>query len=100
MAFRRDSERLLNWRRWLDKHRDILVALGLPDFVYGNERRWTCFLQEGGIDWESRWDVSMLTPNQAERFFDFVLREYGPDQHRCCLRALESVRQAKPSDGA
>lgn len=95
MAFRRDSERSLRWRQWLIRHQDTLVAIGLPDWIYTNEQRWTCFLQEGGLDWESRWSVDMLAPEQAEQFRDFVMDEYGPDQYKCCLRALESVTQGK-----
>src|SRR5262245_30052894 len=33
MTFRRSSERSRRWRKWIEKHRDTLVAIGLPDFL-------------------------------------------------------------------
>jgi hypothetical protein len=91
MSFRRDGERALRWQRWLDQHRDALVAAGLPSWVYAEELRWIRFLEEGGTDWESGWQVELLFPQQAERFRRFILQEYGPDQYRCCVRSLKQV---------
>ncbi len=89
MAFRRDSDRSLRWQQWLSQHRNALVAIGLPDWIFTDERRWICFLQEGGIDWESRWKIEMLSPQQAKLFFDFMVSDYGSQEHKTCLLALE-----------
>jgi hypothetical protein len=75
------------------------VAIGLPDWIYADERRWTCFLQEGGIDWEARWGVEMLSPEHAVQLRDFVISEYGPDEHKCCIRALDLGKDTKNPPG-
>lgn len=97
MAFRRDGARSQVWKQWLTNHQDALVAIGLPDWIYTDERRWTCFLQEGGLDWESGWGVKMLSPTQAKQFRDFVVAEYGSEQHKCCLGELQ--KRIAVSDG-
>ena len=99
MAFRRDSARSLRWQQWLAKHKNALEAMGLPDWIYTDERRWTCFLGEGGIDWESRWSVEMLSPQQAKRLRDFIIVEYGSEQHKCCIRELEKCITAPDDSG-
>ena len=88
MAFRREGARSHAWQQWLAKHQNELVAIGLPDWIYIDQRRWTCFLQEGGLDWESHWGVEMLSPQQAKRLRDFIVSEYGSEEHNCCLREL------------
>jgi hypothetical protein len=98
MAFRRDSSRALRWQQWLAKHHDALVSIGLPDWLYACERRWTHFLQEGGIDWESRWSVELLSHEQARHLREFVVSEYGPDEHRCCVRVLELALTREPKN--
>ena len=91
MSFRRSSEEPRRWQQWLARHRDALTSAGLPDWVYADELRWVRFLEEGGLDWESGWRVEMLSAPQAQSFQSFVLQEYGEEQYRCCLRALEAV---------
>ena len=80
MAFRRDGARFLRWREWVAKHRDTLVAIGLPDWLYADERRWISLLQEGGLDSETRWSVDMLSPKNPEKLCSFLVSEYGADQ--------------------
>jgi hypothetical protein len=53
--------------------------------------RWLRFLEEGGLDKESGWRVEVLSPEQAERFRGFRVKEFGPEQYRCCLQSLELV---------
>jgi hypothetical protein len=89
MAFRRDGARSYAWQQWLAKHQDELVAIGLPDWIYTDQQCWTWFLQECGLDWESGWGVEMLSPQQAKRFREFIVLEYGSEEHKCCLRELQ-----------
>jgi hypothetical protein len=88
VAFRRDGKAARGWDEWLDRHRDALVRCGIPEFLYGEERRWLRFLEEDGWDGETGWQVEMLAPQQAVHLKDFIIREYGPDSYRGLLRAL------------
>jgi hypothetical protein len=91
VAFQRDGQAARGWFVWLDCHRDTLVRCGIPDFLYGEERRWLGFLEEDGWDAETGWRVEMLAPQQAVHLQDFIIREYGPESYRGLLRALRSV---------
>jgi hypothetical protein len=91
VAFRRDRQAAHCWSLWLGHHRDALVRCGIPEFLYAEERRWVRLLEEDGWDAESGWRVEMLTPQQAGRLQEFVIREYGPDSYRGLLRAIRAV---------
>jgi hypothetical protein len=91
VAFPRDGQAAHSWSLWLGHHRDALVQSGIPDFLYADERRWVRLLEEDGWDAETGWRVEMLTPKQAGRLQEFVIREYGPDSYRGLLRALRAV---------
>jgi hypothetical protein len=47
MSFRRNKEKALQWQRWLRKHRDELLASGIPPLVLEDERHWEHFMYEG-----------------------------------------------------
>jgi len=44
MAFRRDKERSLAWRRFTDRHADALVRCGVPPMLLEEELRWRYFV--------------------------------------------------------
>src|SRR5688500_18861003 len=93
MSFRRDGGKAQRWQQWLAEHRSALTAAGVPDWVWSEQQRWLRFLGEGGLDWESGWRVEMLSPEQALRLREFVLRVYGADEHLCLLRSLRLVAE-------
>jgi hypothetical protein len=97
MAFRRDKARFRAWQIWLAKHHNVLIEIGLPDWIYSEERRWICFLQEGG-DLETRWGVDMLSLQQAKQFREFIITEYGSEQHKCMLRELQQRIESLDDD--
>src|SRR6266516_171735 len=47
MSFRRDKKKVRKWHTFLDKHRNELIAFGIPLTVLDDERRWEHFLYEG-----------------------------------------------------
>jgi len=47
MAFRRDKQKILSWQTFLQKHRDELLASGVPLAVLVNEQHWQHFMYEG-----------------------------------------------------
>jgi hypothetical protein len=71
-------------------HQDELIAAAVPDWLYRDEMRWYRFLEEGGWDQRTGWKVELLSPEEARRLRDFIVREYGSDTYACCLRSLES----------
>ena len=91
MSFRRNNDRSRRWKSWVDQHRDELTAAGLPDWLYTDEIRWWSFLEEGGLDWETKFRVEMLLPVQAKVLHSLISREFPPSSYQCCLRALREV---------
>ena len=47
MSFRRDKQKTRNWHKWLQKHRDELLASGVPLVVLEDEQHWQHFMYEG-----------------------------------------------------
>ena len=47
MSFRRDKVKALHWRKWLQKHRDELLACGIPHIVLEDQLHWHYFLEHG-----------------------------------------------------
>ena len=45
MSFRRDKEKALHWKRWLQKNRDELLACGVPHLVLDDMWHWYYFLE-------------------------------------------------------
>ncbi len=93
MSFRRHSEAAFTWKKWVADNRSELMTCGIPDWIWSNELRWLRFLEEGGIDGESKWNVSLLSSNQAKCFRDFVLRAYEANEYKSLLRDLERMSE-------
>ncbi len=91
MPFRRDGAKASKWKHWLATHRDTLVRCGLPDYVLRDELHWYLFLEQGGWEQESGWNVQMLTRDQARTLRDFLAAEYGSDAYPSTLRAVGNV---------
>jgi hypothetical protein len=91
MSFRRDSENLRAWHRWVTRHQDTLIRCRLPDFLYSDRLRWFRFLEHGGWDHESSWGIRMLSPLEAAVLSDFVVSEYSSEDYRLLLRNLDDV---------
>jgi hypothetical protein len=91
VAFRRDGQSARSWSLWIDRHRDALERSGVPDFVYTDKRHWVFLLEHNGWDADTGWRVEMLAPQQAAQLHEFIVREYGRDEYRGLLRALEAV---------
>lgn len=92
MSFRRNSDRSLSWRRWIDLHRDQLTAAGVPTEIFSDELRWWRFVEEGGLDYVTGWRVEMLSPSQAEILHRLVTKEYERPDLVGILRSLDDVR--------
>lgn len=88
MAFRRDSSRHHDWKRWVADHRADLLDAGVPDWILADEMRWLRFLEEG-CDYESGWWPTMLDRDHAKNLHMFIQREYGDQQYRGLLREIE-----------
>src|SRR5215471_9155104 len=61
---------------WRKEHREELLRAGMPDFVLDDERRWHYVLLHGRDDFESRWDPSWITPEQAASMLELLRSQY------------------------
>ena len=84
MSFRRDSSRDRKWKLWIGRHRDELLACGMPLMVMEDEQAWLYFLDHGyfaapGIA-EALVSVKMLPEPEARHLWEFLERnDYYPD---------------------
>ena len=74
MSFRRDKEKALQWQKWLQTHRDKLIACGIPLIVLENTANWYYFLEHGYF----------TPPDSAEPIVN-VDHMSKPDTERLCL---------------
>lgn len=85
MSFRRDKEEALKWQKWIARHRDELVACGVPHIVlerqhWGNFLDHGCFTPLGSA--EPIIDVDRMEKEQAERLCLFLERDdYSPGSY-------------------
>jgi hypothetical protein len=49
MGFRRNKGKCLEWKRWLERHRDFLVGSGLPVDVWQDPAHWGYFVEHGSL---------------------------------------------------
>jgi hypothetical protein len=88
MAFRRAKAdthgRAQRWQAWIDQHRSVLAAIGLPAEVYLDEARWQDFLENGHLHWHpsSGFEFGDLSAGQLAALHRFLEREYGAAE-RC-----------------
>jgi hypothetical protein len=68
-----------------------LTSAGTPADVFSDERRWWHFLEEGGIDRDSGWQIEMLSLQQAEALHGLITREFQRADLAYCLRSLTEV---------
>lgn len=80
MSFRNSAKTDADWRAWVRKHEDELVAAGVPRETFADRLRWFSFLAHTGLDESSRWSVEMLDARHAGRLRVFLEREYPEDQ--------------------
>ncbi len=80
MSYRRDKQKSLEWSRWVDAHRELLLlSCGLPTSVFEEQQNWFHFLDHGFYG-ERRGqpaviDVDGLSDQQAEALCSFLERQ-------------------------
>jgi hypothetical protein len=74
MSFRRDKQKTLQWQKWLQKHRDELIACGIPHIVLEDIWHWYYFLEHG-----------YFTPLGSAEPIIYVDRMSKADAERLCL---------------
>lgn len=80
MAFRRDKEKALRWKRWVQNNRDQLQAAGVPAEVYEDRDRWLYFVEHATLSTpqQKHWlSVERLSPAQMKTLCDFLASEYA-----------------------
>lgn len=61
---------------WRKRHREQLLAAGLPDFLIDDERRWTYVLLHGDDELESGWTPAGITKRQAAELLRMLQEQY------------------------
>lgn len=61
---------------WRKRHREQLLAAGLPDFLIDDERRWTYLLLHGDDELESGWTPEGITKPQAVELLRMLQEQY------------------------
>jgi hypothetical protein len=87
MAFRQHNKNPQT--AWLKKQRDQLLRNGMPDFLVDDERRWNYVLLHGCDDFESGWNPSRLTKEQATNLLAMLRQHYTNPAGLELLRELE-----------
>src|SRR5689334_23356464 len=80
MSFRRDKEKELHWQKWLQKHRDELLAGGVPHIVLEDKSHWFYFLEHGyfkpGGSAEPMINVDRMNRADMERLCLFLEQDH------------------------
>jgi hypothetical protein len=87
MAFRQHNKNPET--AWRKKHRDELLQHGMPDFLIDDERRWNYVLLHGADDFQSGWNPSRLTKEQASNLLAMLRQQYSNPTGLDLLRELE-----------
>jgi len=93
MSFRRKRD---EWDEFLKQHAPELRACGVPNDITRDRGRFFSFLEHGGFDewgWyetkpSTTWSIDFLSPEEASRLSEFIVRHFGEEQYRFLLLAL------------
>ncbi len=75
MAYRRDSQKAQEWRKWLQKNKPALDKCGLPESVLEDEMSWLGFLEHGFYDHykdRNQFRLEDLSANQLKALYAFL----------------------------
>ena len=84
MSFRRNKDKATEWKRFRDRCRPILVACGLPDEGYANQRMWWYFLDHASLSTGHRahwFSLDKLSHEQLQHLCEFFEAEYGSEEY-------------------
>ena len=84
MGFRQDKQDRLEWTKWLQRNRGVLVECGLPSEIYEDRRHWFYFLGHAAYWTPARkeWPVlEHLGESQRRRLYDFLQTEFGAETY-------------------
>ena len=82
---------------WRKEHREELLRAGMPDFLLDDERRWNYVLLHGADEFESGWEPSWITVEQAAAVLELLRPHYPKPIGLELLRELEKRASAKGS---
>jgi hypothetical protein len=73
MSFRQSNKS--DEQRWEKKHRDQILALGIPSDIFDG-RRWSFLLQEDW-DFKTKWSSKSLSDAEAAQLLKLLEPHYG-----------------------
>jgi hypothetical protein len=100
MAYRRDSQKAQEWRKWLLKNQAILDKCGLPEVILKDELSWLNFLMEGEC-WGNdgyHFHLTELPETQQQELYAFLEAELTADEkvYKTVYRQLHSRLNKTP----
>jgi hypothetical protein len=85
MSFRRNRERSLEWHKWVEAHKERLIAIGIPREVWEDPSVWQRFLWHGYSSDPSHWrnfrfSIDDLDEEHLRLLHEFLITEgFGPN---------------------
>jgi hypothetical protein len=83
MAYRRDSQKAQEWRKWLLKNQAALDRCGIPEFILEDELSWFVFLDHGfygNRQDRNQFQLEDLSAKQLQELYAFLNRELSADE--------------------
>jgi hypothetical protein len=80
VGFRGNKQDRLEWKKWLQRNRNLLVECGLPAELFENRRCWSYFLEHASYWTGAREEylvLEQLSQPQRRRLCDFLQTEFG-----------------------
>jgi hypothetical protein len=100
MSFRRDKQQVRKWQTFLEKHRNELLACGIPLTVLSDRQHWEHFMLEGyytptGLV-EPILDVDNMKREHMQRLCLFLERELPDEPCYAVLNRLQFLLKRRP----
>jgi hypothetical protein len=83
VRFHQDKQDRLEWKKWLQRNRHILVECGLPVEMFEDRRLWLYFLEHAAY-WDGGGEylvLEHLSQSQLLRLYDFLQAEFSAAEY-------------------
>ena len=92
MSYRRNNEKDLAWREWLQRNKDALNECGLSGIVLRSEAHWWDFLMHGYLDHHgdpSNFTIDDLSKAEMKCLKEFLESELTAEEKRSAIILLQ-----------
>ncbi len=92
MAYRKDNEKTVVWRKWLRQNEKLLNECHLPDLIVKSESHWWDFLHHGFLDHHEdsgNFTVDDLSEKELRNFKKFLDSVLTPQEKQSAIILLQ-----------